>query len=688
MNGLSTRLGRAAAFVQENFGTVVVALLPLAIFALRPDVLNNRIGDVDTWFYFGHFTSFPDYRSFDIVFNNYYQTRLPYLIPGAAIFQLFTLSSAKLVFAYLVAAVAIGSLVFALRTQVGRTAALLATVLMISDIFFVRMIGWNYVDNGIVAYYALTIAALTAAARSPTRKALWVVVAAFCFTCMMFIHLGSAVLGLPALGYAMLVLEPEKVGMKRLLQLFLAAAVGVAASQCLFGILNVALWQSDFFFIKTQILAGRVELAAKPEWRATSDVLRDGDWLSVHLAVWITSAIALGAAALRLIRLTRFQLYCFGCVTVTYGMVYLLDANRLSVFLSRDGLYASFGFILTYMTIGGLLASLGRRAAVAIGACFLVSLIIRLTAESGLTITASAPPSWLLGVVMAAGFVVVLFARNAAIKTVAFCLSALPTLLVTTTFGSAEPIYQVHDAIRQAAGKQLPVILTDKNEPLYSNIVAPIVATFTEKAWWAHGPEFPKLPNEVWQNQKVFVISSRLKSLDEMQRLLAPQVDRIEPIGFSRNQSRFGELFVGGFEVDRRVSLPDTIAGGRLMLPLAIAAAKLPSLTGAVEGTSRSANAGQAPGGFLTYGPYAMLAPGKYQIAIEYGPSEGAQTWDIVTGDGHVIARGGFAPAVEANATVTVPLDAQGTVSGLQVRSLFSGAGHLTVRSINIRARE
>jgi hypothetical protein len=456
----------------------------------------------------------------------------------------------------------------------------------------------------------------------------------------------------------------------------------------LFGILNVALWHSAFFFIKTQFLAGSVELAAKPEWRPTSDVLRNGSWLTVHLAVWIVSASALVAAALRLTKLTRFQLYCFGSVTVTYGLLYLLDASRLSVFLSRDGLYASFGFILTYMTIGALVASPGRRAACAVGACFLTSLFIRLIVQSDFAIAASAPPSWLLGVVMGVGLVVMFFARNAAIKTIAVCFAALPTLFINTAFSSAEPIYRTHDAIRQVAGKKLPIILTDKNEPLYSNIVAPIVATFTEKAWWAHGSEFPKLPNEVWQNQKVFVISSRLKSLKEMRRLLAPQVDRLEPIGFLRTQSRFGVLWIGGFEVDRRVSLPDTPANGRVTLPLTIAAENLPSLIGTVDGTSRSAIAGQAPSGYLTYGPYATLVPGKYEVTIEYGPSEGAQTWDVAVGDGRVIARGVFAPTQEVDAKVIVPFDQQGVTNEFQVRSLFLGTGRLTVRSISIRARE
>jgi hypothetical protein len=687
MIGLSTRLGRAGAFIQDNPGSVFAALLPLAIFLLRPEILNNRIGDVDTWFYFGHFTSLPDYRSFEITFNNYYQTRLPYLIPGAAIFRLFSLGVAKLVFAYVVAIIPIGCLAFTLRAHLPRPVALLVAILLISDIFFIRSIGWNYVDNGIVAYYALTIAALTAAGQSPTRKAAWVIAAAFFFTCMVFIHLGSAVLGLPALGYAALMLEPEKIGVRRSLLLCVAAAVGVAASQCLFGVLNVALWHTGFVFLKTQLLAGQVELSLKPQWRDTFAVLGDGYWLSVHLAVWITSAIALIAAALRLIRLTRFQLSCFVSVTVTYGTLYLLDANRLSVFLSRDGLYASFGMVLTYMTIGALIGSLGRRAAIAVGGCFLISLTMRLWLPNGGATAGMATPAWLLGVLMAIGLVAVLFARNNAIKAAALCLAALPTLLINTAFSSVEPIYQIHDAIRQAAGKQLPVILTDKNEPLYLNIVAPIVATFTEKAWWAHGPEFPKLPNEIWQNQRVFVISGRLKSLDEMLSLLAPQVDRIVPISFTRNQSRYGELFVGGFEVDRKVSLPDAVASGPMRLPIAIDAAKLPSLTGGVEGTARTAAAGQAAAGFLTYGPYAMLAPGKYEITIVYGPSEGSQQWDVVA-SGRLIAQGEFAPTMESGATVIVPTELASTGNGLEVHSSFSGSGRLTVRSIGIRARE
>src|SRR5262249_3812173 len=151
----------------------------------------------------------------------------------------------------------------------------------------------------------------------------------------------------------------------------------------------------------------------------------------------------------------------------------------------------------------------------------------------------------------------------------------------------------------------------------------------------------------------------------------------------------FGDVWIGAFEVDRRVGMPESIASGRVTLPFTIAAEKLLSLTGIVDGTSRSAIAGQTPGGFLTFGPYAMLAPGKYEITIEYGPSAGTQKWDVaVGGEGRVVASGVFAPTDDVDARVIVPFDQQGITRALQVRSLFSGIGRLTVRSITIRSRE
>ncbi len=88
------------------------------------------------WFYLGHFQSLGEYRSTDdYLARNYYQTRLPYIIPGYLIFHLFPDALAKLVFAYLIFGTIVSALIFFLRTYVRIEAALLAALLLTCDIF-------------------------------------------------------------------------------------------------------------------------------------------------------------------------------------------------------------------------------------------------------------------------------------------------------------------------------------------------------------------------------------------------------------------------------------------------------------------------------------------------------------------------------------------------------------------------
>ena len=64
---------------------IALAVVPLVYLVIDPSFGQNQIGDPDTWFYFGLAKSFwhqlgPDFP------NDYYETRLPYIIPAAVIF--------------------------------------------------------------------------------------------------------------------------------------------------------------------------------------------------------------------------------------------------------------------------------------------------------------------------------------------------------------------------------------------------------------------------------------------------------------------------------------------------------------------------------------------------------------------------------------------------------------------------
>jgi hypothetical protein len=274
-----------------------------------------------------------------------------------------------------------------------------------------------------------------------------------------------------------------------------------------------------------------------------------------------------------------------------------------------------------------------------------------------------------------------------AIRTSALCIAALPTLLISWTFYGSEGVYEAHRAIKLAAGHDLPRIVANRADPLYSRDISSIVASFTERAWWLHGDAFPDLPNEPWRGEKVFVVSSTIESLAAARDLLATHVDELTPISFVRIPQPHGDLWISGFEVVNRVSLPRALARWQPQRA-AIPAAALPSIVGRLKGNTRIAVAGETPQGVLTFGPYARVAAGSYDIVIRYSASAGTHVWDVMLRDedgARVIRTGVIEPTVSVEAQIVAPITLTKPAEEFQVRTIYSGLGDLTVRAVGIR---
>src|SRR5205814_700358 len=155
-----------------------------------------------------------------------------------------------------------------------------------------------------------------------------------------------------------------------------------------------------------------------------------------------------------------------------------------------DGLYASFGLVLSYMAIGALIATIGWTGSIVLAGCFLLSLLFRLYFMNDVPAPVLAIPVWCVGAVISIGLSVAMIARSNMIKAAALCLAAVPTLLITHPFGSARLVYAAHNVIRQVAGNGLPIILWNTADPLNS-VNSSIVASFTEKAWTLQSSDFP-----------------------------------------------------------------------------------------------------------------------------------------------------------------------------------------------------
>ncbi len=688
MGGGITKHSSGDSLTKGELG--LLALLPFVIGAINPIVLGNRLADVDTWFYLGHFLSLGKFAHVDAFYaNNYYQTRLPYTIPGYVVFHIFPLMLAKIVFALCIYATITGSLLYTLKSQIGRRAAVLAVALMATDIYFVRTTAWNYVDNGVLAYQAAAFAALTAAGAERSRKIFWIAAAAFFTTSMIFIHIGAATIAPSMVAYGWIRVRPDKQKLRQQSAILAAIIAGVLTCQCLYGFLNWLIWGGKFFFIFQQLSAGQNELNHMDQWQPTQLLFTYGGWLGVHLAAWVASLAALSMAAFRRVKLKPFEILCYASVVVLYALLFLFDNEKLTYFLSRQGLYTSFFLLLSYMAIACLLSrgqELSFRSILIVCSCFVLSLLVRLWFDGSDIPSLPQLPVWATAIIFGALLIAASVPRTPAWKTAVLCIAALPTLFLWWKFEPTQDVYKIVAQLRQMSRGDIPRLWMDRNDPMYLESLTSASASFTERGWWLRGDDFPIAPLDSLTGDRVFIANSRIHSMAQALAMIKTHVDRAIPIGETHLHLSKGELWVGEFKIWNRMGLPPQIPRRQIEhegVPMSL----LTSNIGRIAGTARTAHAGDTPAGILTAGPAAGLAAGKYEVVVVYGPSAGEQVWDLSarTSKGvRAMVRGGFKPTQRHDARIVVPITFTRRAQNFEFHSYFSGKGELTVRSLAI----
>jgi len=156
---------------------------------------------------------------------------------------------------------------------------------------------------------------------------------------------------------------------------------------------------------------------------------------------------------------------------------------------------------------------------------------------------------------------------------------------------------------------------------------------------------------------------------------------------WNRIDPDFWEIYIAGFEVGR-VRLARVFAEFQSRRA-AIPGFALPSIVGRAEGEARVAVAGETPKGFLTYGPYACLAPGHYDVVISYSASSGGSSWDVTVNDGedpaHVLQSGELTNTGGEQRELHVPLSFPDFAEQLQARTFYAGSGTVAVKAVGIK---
>ena len=674
--------------LRSHWEKLLIGLLPFFLLGIHSYWLINKT-DIDVWFYYGYFRNFLDYWNTYSVdeARTYYGTRLPYIVPGHLVYSIFDAATARYVFnLLLVYPLVIFSFWFVVKAHTARSTAFVVSVMFATDIFFIRAMGSDYVDSGVLLYQLLTLALLTRASQLE-RPRILLVLAGFTAACMTLTHLLSAIFLPLFLAYYCFFSEGEKTkhGVT-FLGTFALVHAGVGALICIAicGLIFVYTVNGPFLFFLPQVRM--LFLDSTSNYQLSVDYLfSSGYWLTIHLATLTSALLALVSTGFGKRLSNRYVLFWLATGPMLYGLLAIFKLDGLWFLASRDGLYATFFFPMTYFTLGALLfrnKPLGIGAAGVVAATFFGSIAIRLSIGDGAGIQAwhSFPMIAVALFIGAVSFVGFILAPNKPwISPVSACIIGVATAAIPWRFDGNASVFGVHDVVENEAQGRLPKFFWSKSNDASSHAdFASITASFTERAWWQRGWGFPdctQVDGGSIQPGDLIVILSRNGITTSALNEFAECVGDVVKAGSFTFRDRQGDYQLQFVEVPRNAR---TTVFRRN-------ADTLPSQTGGIRETYRFAGGGSKEG-FLTFGPYVDVASGRYELVLTYfGNAEGSW-WDIVSlQDGRItsLAQGNLADSNGRVSEVKVEIDLTKGAKRLEMRTYFSGKGDLEVHRVS-----
>lgn len=150
--------------------TITIFIFPLLLTSFNSNwIFSPTVNWLpDQWFYLGYFRYFYDYAPEFPSNIHYFVERITWNVPGYYIYHLFPPLQANYVLHLLVYYVALFSLFGTLKILCNRRAALLTTLFLGAYPWFLRAVGWDYVDGVGISHMLLVIYILTA-----TRYSYW-----------------------------------------------------------------------------------------------------------------------------------------------------------------------------------------------------------------------------------------------------------------------------------------------------------------------------------------------------------------------------------------------------------------------------------------------------------------------------------------------------------------------------------
>ena len=291
-SGFEGRSAQGAWLARIDAGLLVVLSLPWMVLRFDRTWLfaysASSYGFIDPWVYFGYFLDLTQHlRAFK---GAYFTTRLSWILPGAAVYHIFPPLIAPYVLHLALFYAATVSLYLILKQTVSTRTAILGTLLMGCHAYFLRSMGWDYVDGAAITYMLTTLCALTYAAKSAQARPRLVAVGAL-VALTLYAQLFLIVFSPLALGYYQFARrehqrDPVVAGWKPF-------AWGFAGITAILGTFNMVVNGRFFFFINSMGMAAKLVVNHNPYNDSTFRWLAQATWLVLPLVALLGAILCL-----------------------------------------------------------------------------------------------------------------------------------------------------------------------------------------------------------------------------------------------------------------------------------------------------------------------------------------------------------------------------------------------------------
>lgn len=232
---------RALAQTPEPLAVLLLALFASGAYLLVAPFSNFASASfLDPWIYTGYFTNFSYLlRQYGVT---YYVSRLPWIVPGLAVFHVAEPAAASIILNAAIIATSAASLYWIVRRHSGPIPAVLAAVALAVNPYFIYTVAWDYPDGPAIAY-AFVAAALYLRPNGGSNRS--------SFLAGVFVALsGYTNLAAVAMLGSMLIIPfwPERWSIRGMLRQLLLLLGGGAAATAVLAVLGKLLLNQFVFF--------------------------------------------------------------------------------------------------------------------------------------------------------------------------------------------------------------------------------------------------------------------------------------------------------------------------------------------------------------------------------------------------------------------------------------------------------